>query len=153
MDLSAGAARLLGYSNMQTIPVRIRRVNPPPYDQSAVRAGRAAAPRPDTPPVLLNALRKHLPGGGSASAASSAPVRSAPAQARAPAGRGYFVQVAALSNGRNAQALAQSMGGFVKPGGGLYRVQLGPFASQAQAEAARQRAAGAGYGDARVFAN
>ncbi|RYD47868.1 MAG: SPOR domain-containing protein, partial [Sphingomonadales bacterium] len=46
---------------------------------------------------------------------------------------------------------AQSMGGFVKPGGGLYRVQLGPFATRGEAEAARRRAAGAGYGDARVI--
>ena len=72
---------------------------------------------------------------------------------RAPARGGLVVQVAALSNAANAQSLAQSMGGFVKPGGGLYRVQLGPFATRGEAEAARQRAAGAGYGDARVIAN
>lgn len=160
IDLSAGAARLLGASG-EMVPVRIRTMTPSPMDQAALRAGRPAAERPDAPQVLVNALRKHLPGPprlASTPPPSYAPVRAAPPRpappaARVPAGRGYYVQVAALSNAGRAQALAQSMGGFVKPGGGLYRVQLGPFATQAQAQAARQRAAGAGYGDARVFAN
>ncbi len=167
IDLSAGAARLLGATG-ESVPVRIRGVTPPATDQTALRAGRPAAERPDAPQVLLNALRKHLPGAPGlagrtpapapsytaprAAAPRTVPPRPAPV-ARAPAGRGYFVQIAALSSAGRAQALAQSMGGFVKPGGGLYRVQLGPFANQAQAEAARRRAAGAGYGDARVLAN
>jgi cell division septation protein DedD len=44
------------------------------------------------------------------------------------------------------------MGGFVKQGGGLHRVQLGPFATKREADAARAGAARAGYGDARVIA-
>jgi rare lipoprotein A len=82
-----------------------------------------------------------------------APVRTAPPAARPAASGRFIVQVAALSNASRAQALAQSLGGFVKPGGGLHRVQLGPFATAGEAEAARRRAAGAGYGDARVQAN
>ncbi len=161
IDLSAGSARLLGYSGAGTIPVRIRIATATGPDQAALRSGRPAGERPDTPPVLLTALRKHLPGapGGAIAAPQpsySTPVRSAPSRPApvrtAPGGR-YFVQIAALSSAARAQSLAQSMGGFVKPGGGLYRVQLGPFATSAQAQAARQRAAGAGYGDARVLAN
>ncbi|UZK66936.1 SPOR domain-containing protein [Sphingomonas sp. M1-B02] len=159
MALSAGAARQLGVDGAQSIAVRVRRVAAAPQDVAALRAGQPAAARPDTPPILLTALRKRLP-----AAAAAAPTRPAPAPgratrppappraARAPAGSGYFVQVAALSNARNAQALAQSMRGFVKQGGGLHRVQLGPFATQREAETARAGAVRAGYRDARVFA-
>lgn len=158
IDLSAGAARQLGYDRPQTIAVRVRAVTPTASDQAALNQGRPATQRPDTPPVLLNALRKHVPAGGYAPAVQPVdPGYTAPARTvtttRAPARGGLVVQVAALSNAANAQSLAQSLGGFVKPGGGLYRVQLGPFATRGEAEAARQRAAGAGYGDARVIAN
>lgn len=168
IDLSAGAAQLLGVRG-DTAGVRIRTVNPAAMDKAALQAGRPAGERADAPQVLLTALRKRLPSQpayASAPRASApvyspsrpvvtrpAPVRSAPVAARPAANGKYLVQVAALSNAGRAQALAQSLGGFVKPGGGLYRVQLGPFATAGEAEAARRRAAGAGYGDARVQAN
>lgn len=155
IDLSAGAARQLGYDRPQTIMVRVRRVTPTVADQAALNQGRPATQRPDTPPVLLNALRKHAPAAGYAAAQPRQPSYGAPTRTvttpREPPRGGLVVQVAALSNAANAQSLAQSMGGFVKPGGGLYRVQLGPFATRGEAEAARRRAAGAGYGDARVI--
>lgn len=171
IDLSAGAARLLGAQG-DSIAVRIRSVNPPSMDKAALQAGRPAGDRADAPQVLLTALRKRLPSASNYAAAPPrvtatpayspprttatprpAPVRTPPPAPR-PAAQGKFiVQVAALSNAGRAQALAQSLGGFVKPGGGLYRVQLGPFATAGEAEAARRRAAGAGYGDARVQAN
>jgi rare lipoprotein A len=157
IDLSAAAAQLLGHTGADRMPVRVRRVAATPQDVAALRSGRAASPRPDAPPVLLSALRKRLPGAAvqtrppaAAAARPSqrpAPIRSAPARS----GR-YFVQVAALSNAANAQSLAKSLGGFVKQGGGLHRVQLGPFATQREAETARAGAARAGHGDARVFA-
>lgn len=81
-------------------------------------------------------------------AARPAPAAPKPA---APAGR-WLVQVAALSNAGNAQALAHRLHGFVKQGGGLHRVQLGPFATQHEADAARAKAVRAGYADARVLA-
>lgn len=166
IDLSTGAATQLGYAPGQRVPVRLRAVTPPGPDMAALRAGTAPSPRADAPPVLLTALRKRLP-----DAPAPVPERTttpprvrpaAPAPERRPtiaserrpavaAGR-YLVQIAALSNARNAQALARSMGGFVRQGGGLHRVQLGPFATQAQAEAARGRAARAGHKDARVVA-
>ncbi|WP_077228507.1 SPOR domain-containing protein [Sphingomonas hengshuiensis] len=161
IDLSAAAARQLGAEGTGRLAVRVRKVAATPQDMLALRSGRPAAERPDTPPVLLTALRKRLPGIAAARpsyAASRPDLRpAAPAPTpRRPAptagGTGYYVQVAALSNARNAQALAQSMGGFVKQGGGLYRVQLGPFASTREAESARIGAARAGYGDARVLA-
>lgn len=171
IDLSAGAARLLG-ANGDAIPVRLRSVNPPSMDKVALQGGRPAGDRADAPQVLLTALRKRLPSQASytsvprtpsyaapayspprAAVARPAPVRAAPPAPRPAAHGKFIVQVAALSNAGRAQALAQSLGGFVKPGGGLYRVHLGPFATAGEAEAARRRAAGAGYGDARVQAN
>lgn len=153
IDLSPGAARLLGGGG-GALPVRVRRVIASPQDQNLLRSGQPASERADTPPVLLSALRRHLPSAAAPVAYAPAPAAPSRAPARpAPAtrGGGYFVQVAALSNGGNAQGLAQSMGGFVKAGGGLYRVQLGPFRTAGEAEAARADAARRGYGDARVF--
>ncbi len=152
-DLSPGAAAQLGYAPGQRVPVRLRAVTLPGPDLAALRAGTAPAPRPDAPSVLLTPLRKRLPAAAPVRYAAPAPA-IAPQPSRRPTaapGR-YLVQVAALSNAANAQALARSMGGFVKQGGGLHRVQLGPFATPAQAEAARGRAARAGHADARVIA-
>lgn len=158
IDLSAGAARLLG-TQPGRIPVRIRTVTATPMDVAALHAGRPAGDRSEAPPVLLNALRKRLP--PTIASTSAPPHRAGPGASPGPtvatppraAMRGrYFVQIAALSSAGNAQSLAHRMGGFVKQGGGLHRVQLGPFATQREAEAARAGAARAGYGDARVFA-
>jgi rare lipoprotein A len=167
LDLSAGAARQLGYDQPQTIAVRVRKVSAVPTDLAALHAGRPAAERPDTPPVLLTALRKRLPGAPALTGPAPMPPRPvaarpgrapaprpvAPAPASRPAAGRFVVQVAALSNAANAQSLAHRMGGFVKAGGGLHRVQLGPFATARAAEAARAGAARAGYGDARVIAD
>lgn len=155
IDLSPAAARQLG-SNSATIPVRVRAINPTGPDQAALQAGQAAAPRPDTPPVLLNALRKQLP----AFNVAAAPTPPAPGYGRpaatpprpAPGGKGYYVQVGAFANAANANGLARSLGGFVRTGGGLHRVQMGPYRTAGEAEAARAEAARRGYGDARVFA-
>jgi rare lipoprotein A len=159
ITLSAGAARELGKAGSERVAVRVRKVAPGRGDLLALQAGRPAAARPDTPPVLLNALRKHL----GAAPMAAAPVRPAPARAAAarpaprpaavrPATGGFYVQIAALSNAANAQALARRISGSVKQGGGLHRVQLGPFATRGQADAARAGAARAGHKDARVIA-
>ena len=62
ITLSAAAARELGHadSDGSMVPVRVRKVAAGPGDMLALRSGRPAAARPDTPPILLNALRKHL---------------------------------------------------------------------------------------------
>ena len=52
-------------------PVRVRRVNPPEEERAALRAGRSAPARMDTPAALLAVLKRKLPGAGSASLRST----------------------------------------------------------------------------------
>ncbi|MGN8000055.1 SPOR domain-containing protein [Sphingomonas sp. 22176] len=172
--LSEGAAGQLGVPADRLVAVRIRAVRPSTEDQAALRSAGAAQPRIDSPPALLRALRLQLPPQPDTSAplpppppAQPDPIADViphpvenvaiPAKPR-PAPKGavpkpaqgrYLVQVAALSSLQRAQALAQKLQGFVKAGGGLYRVQLGPFATEAAAERARAEAVRAGFGDAR----
>lgn len=175
--ISEGAARQLGVPADRLVPVRIRAVRPSTEDQAALRSAGAAQPRIDSPPALLRALRLQLPPITTASNEPLPPPPPAPAQpdpivdviphrapsavtplkprpapaptAAKPAQGRYLVQVAALSSSERATALAQKLRGFVKAGGGLYRVQLGPFATKEAAERARAGAVRAGFGDAR----
>jgi len=65
-------------------PVRVRRVNPPEEERAALRAGRPALARMDTPASLLAVLKRKLPDAGSASVHSS-PGRIALARVDVPA--------------------------------------------------------------------
>lgn len=67
--LSPGAIGQLGAS--PSTPVRVRRVNPQEPERAALRSGRAAPDRMETPMSLVNVLKLKLPGG-----AGSAPVSS-----------------------------------------------------------------------------
>jgi len=175
--LSEGAASQLGVPDDRPVAVRIRAVRPSAEDQAALRSAGAAQPRIDSPPALLRALRLQLPPQPDTSEPLPPPPPPPPPQpdliadviphpaehvapqakplptpkipASKPAQGRYLVQVAALSSLERAQALAQKLHGFVKAGGGLYRVQLGPFATEAAAERARAEAVRAGFGDAR----
>lgn len=166
IELSGAAAQELGLGAGDDAPVRVRAANASGADQYALQAGRPAPARPDTPPVLLTALRSKLgatrrtPALPERYTAPPARTATAPRPARppartavpspAPAGSAYRVQVAALSDASRAQALARALGGSVQAGGGLYRVQLGPFADARAAQAARDGVARRGYGDARI---
>lgn len=159
IDLSRGAARLLGIDARPVSPVRVRLAEPPAADQVALRSGRAASPRLDATPQLIAALRKQLPATTRPAVAVS-PSRPAPRivePGRPPmpaAGAGkLYVQVAAFSSGQRAQALANTLGGSVQNAGTIYRVRLGPFADRAAAAAARDDVARRGYGDARIVDN
>lgn len=81
--LSPDARGQLGVS--EGTPVRVRRVNPPEEDRAELRAGRTASLRMETPPGLLDVLKRKLPAVGSASL-SRAETEGAPAlDATAPA--------------------------------------------------------------------
>lgn len=80
IDLSRGAAEQLGIVRQGTAAVRVRRAYPAEAEKATLRAGRAAAPRPNAPRAELAALRRRLSGEGML-AAATAPVRTAPANA------------------------------------------------------------------------
>ncbi len=60
IDLSRGAARLLGNDRAGLVPVRVRTVDLPGADQAALRAGQPGSARLDASPAMLVALRKKL---------------------------------------------------------------------------------------------
>lgn len=60
IDLSRGAARLLGIDGAGHAAVHVRRVDPVERDKDRLRNGRAAANRPDVPPATLAAWRRQL---------------------------------------------------------------------------------------------
>ncbi len=62
----------------------------------------------------------------------------------------FLVQVGAFSSHDNAQGAAAKIGGSVSAAGKLWRVRMGPFASDAEAKAALAKAKAGGYSDARI---
>lgn len=60
IGLSSAATRQLGVEGQAHVPVRVRRTNPPQHEKIALETGRSAIERLETPPSLLNALRKKL---------------------------------------------------------------------------------------------
>jgi rare lipoprotein A len=116
----------------------------------------------DAPPVLLTGLRTLLekeppaptpkPAATKAVAEKPKPAPKPKPSATQPAAEGrYEVQVAAFSTRGRADGVAKAMHGSVQPAGRYFRVRLGPFATRAEADRARDAAATRGYGDARVL--
>jgi rare lipoprotein A len=68
IDLSRGAARLLGVHQTGVAPVRIRVVNPSEADRRRLREGQAASPRPSVSGRALADLRAQLAQAGPGSA-------------------------------------------------------------------------------------
>ncbi|MCW2337931.1 rare lipoprotein A [Sphingobium sp. B2D3A] len=60
IDLSQGAAELLGIRQQGTVQVRVRRVEPPEADRARLRAGKPAMARPDVPQQTLAPWRARL---------------------------------------------------------------------------------------------
>lgn len=67
IDLSQGAARLLGITERGHAAVRVRVVDPPERDRERLRRGKPALPRPDAPPATRAMLQGVLAGAGPAS--------------------------------------------------------------------------------------
>ena len=114
-----------------------------------------AAPPPPPTPVLVRpakslpkSLPKPIPAPLLKPAAASAPVK--PLQSVTVAHGKYAVQVGAFASATNAKAAATKIGGSVSPAGKLWRVRMGPYATNAEAQAALAKARAAGYSDARI---
>ena len=113
-------------------------------------------PEPATPPAPVPVKGKH---GKPLPKPLTAPLpkpASGPAPAPSPkpsavSARGQStVQIGAFASRANAQAAASKIGGSVSPAGKLWRVRMGPFASEAAGKAALAKAKAAGYSDARI---
>jgi rare lipoprotein A len=173
--LSPAAASQLGIDFSRPAPVRVRAMAPTAQDEAALAAGGAAPTRLDAPEALLKGLRAQLPKvpatATTAASVPPAPTTPAPrpaptpssapkpkpaaapvpaASASAPRTGRFVVQVATFSNASNAKSLATRLGGFTDASGALTRVRMGPFATRAEADAARAKAVAAGYRDAAV---
>lgn len=143
IDLSRKSAQLLGVDRAGTARVRLRRVYPQGNEAPALapQAVALAAAVPGAASIAVPGVASiAVPGGGSAGNMPPA---------------AWLVQVAALADGGRAAWLKGFLSSFgpvlteAAPGG-LTRVWLGPYASQAAASAALAQVRAAGYGDARV---
>lgn len=133
IDLSRGAARLLGTDRSPVANVRVRAVVPSAQDAATLRAGRSVAARD---PGFARASVVVLP--------ERRAVVLVP-------GHAYVLQVATFSNEARARALADRLDARVVGGGGLWRVRLGPFDDAKRLQRARDAVAERGYGDAQVL--
>lgn len=81
------------------------------------------------------------------------PVAVAPRPAPTRASGAYIVQVAAFSTEARAAAAAKALGASVVQGGTVWRVRLGPYATQQAAQAGVRAATAKGFENARIMAN
>ncbi|MDP3905658.1 SPOR domain-containing protein [Novosphingobium sp.] len=111
----------------------------------------APTPLPTADPTVAPPVAKPLPKGKIPRVAPEAPPaieQIAPPPAAA-AGS-LVVQVGAFGDRARADAVAKRSGGQVTRAGAVWRVRMGPFATQAQAQAALAKAKAAGYSEARI---
>ena len=78
ISLSPGAMQLLNGGDDGRVAVRVRRVNPPEQEKSALKMGQKAGDRLDTPEPLLVALRRKLGADLPSVAARPAPIPTRP---------------------------------------------------------------------------
>jgi rare lipoprotein A len=173
LDLSHGAAMVLGVERNGTARVHIRYLGPAPRHYGDPAAPTLAnAPAPSSVATAQSASAEEGPASllpPHMSDESPAPAPSvqqvtyappAPMPAAAPGGA-FYVQVGAFSDVDNAhrvQAGLNSVGPVTvdvrrtASGAELFRVRVGPFASRDEAEAARRSAAARGYAESAVVA-
>ena len=127
-------------------------VVPPSPSDPAIMA-MAPAPRPH---VRTAPRAQAAPALSAADAVPSPPLADVASQSsradRAPSGA-LIVQVGAFAVKANATSTAARIDAQVSASGHIWRVRMGPFASQADAEAALAKARAAGFGGARIERN
>ncbi len=157
IDLSEGAARQLGIVDKGTTGVRVRRVNPPENEKSALRAGQAATLRMDTPESLLKVLRDKLAKQAKPIIAVAPPENPAPVvPVTKEVAKPTKPVIAAKKEDAKPPAVADKTKTEVKPKTatrGSYVVQLAAFASRPNADALAKKlnASVAPSGDGKLF--
>lgn len=165
IDMSHGAAQVLGFDQAGQARVHVRYLGPAPR---RVDAEEGARPAPAAPPApARTALSAHqgplslTPEQGSGdNALAGAPIgepvrRPTPSYAAAAQGN-FFVQVGAFSDLGNAHRVRDAVGQAgpvvvdvrtTASGGELFRVRVGPWNSREEADSARRTLASLGYGE------
>jgi len=161
IDMSRGAADVLGFEDQGQARVHVRYLGPAPRRVNAdgsmapatPQSARVAAERAEEGPASL------LPASTNADALAGGPSSEAPYFAPAPtyaaASGNYFVQVGAYSDLSNAHRVRDTIGAVGQvvvdirqtSAGELFRVRVGPWSSREEADAARRQLASLGYGE------
>lgn len=165
IDMSRGAALVLGFEDAGQARVHVRYLGPAPRRVDTEQGVPApVAPRAvassDGPVSLVpaRAFSEDMLAGGPAEAPPQAePSYSAPA----PLVSGYFVQVGAFSDLANAHRVRDAVRGAgpvmvdvrqTASGGELFRIRIGPWQSRDEADAARRTLASLGYNETIIAA-
>ncbi len=171
IDLSRGAAHVLGFENAGHVRVHVRYLGPAPRRVNTDGSpALAATPSPALEPAVTaeEGPRSLLPppssrtpqtelAGAPVGAVRTQPVAAAaPAAAPAAGGYGYYVQIGAYSDLGNAHRVRDTVGA-VGPvlvdvrrsasGTELFRVRVGPWNSTQEADEARRTLAAMGFGE------
>lgn len=123
---------------------------------AGVATATASKPTPSAPSPGGDRFIVEGPGAAKPAPAKPAATKApAPKPATAPAAKpaatgSYVVQVAAFSGETRAKSAAKSVGGTVIKAGNLWRVRMGPYASEAEALGAVGKAKAKGFRDAQV---
>jgi len=140
IDLSYAAAYRLGYVNVGSTAVEVEAVLPGDSSPTAFALAKptALAPKPAAAVAEQDEIELLATRLAAADAASS-PSAAQPATSQ----RGVFLQLCAFSNAENAESLRSHLSREldwlneaiqINAGGGVQRVQLGPYVSRADAE-------------------
>ncbi|WP_343611998.1 SPOR domain-containing protein [Novosphingobium sp.] len=137
---------------------------PPKGYVPSVPARQAAAHTPDkvSPKIGADFAQSDADHGHDAPATAPAATKAKPAKTppakpaedkpdhAAPSGGSFVVQAGAYSDKKNAETVANKIGGAISASGKVWRVRVGPFSGHASAEAALAKVKSAGYSDARI---
>lgn len=137
IDLSYAAAYRLGYINNGSTPVEVEAVLP--GDATTLSYAQVKSPLPSVKPATNFAERDEIELLAAALAVSESTLAAPTPLVR----KGIFLQLGAFSNADNAESLRShlsreldwlSEGIQINAGGGIHRVQLGPYSTRADAE-------------------
>jgi rare lipoprotein A len=171
IDLSRGAADVLGFADAGHARVHVRYLGPAPRRVNADGTPAPASP-PSPAPVAPATVEEEGPRSllPPSSAQPETELAGAPVENERPLGPaypapaatgGYFVQVGAFSDLSNAQRVRASVGAagpvvvdvrHSASGAELFRVRVGPWNTAAEADEARRELAAMGYGQTIVAA-
>ena len=152
VELSPGAAAQLGIAGRASAPVRVRRMNPIEPDRAALRMGGPASARMDTPKSLLVVLQRKLdgqegivrPAPGTEGSPAVAALPPKVVKSKSPAAVAARPPVAPTAGSPAAKAPAVAANG-------KFFVQVGAFASKANADSTARKVGGSANAAGQVW--